>query len=213
MDMESGNIELFERYRKLKARFQHHQKRIFFVLSLFLVVTIAWNVQKGIEELEQAAEKNTGFTLTEEPHEYIDIDITKLQERSPNIKYKKFIPKTSSLNRKIQVMNIEKLYAKIKPLLDQEQWICIHLRNFGVDYDITMFRDGVNKTIIDPVIEQVSETYELIPEIGIDGMKKYAKRPTELRIRHVDKNMTYDNEILLSGNDAICFSHYQGITI
>lgn len=208
MDLEYGK-EIIGKYNGL---YKKHKNKVWYMTSLFVVVTLAVILKQSIQiDIDESVASGSGFSLDEAGPELITlkkhvIDVKIDKESS----FKKFQVKQNRLNRMIQTKNLANVFEEVYQHVLIENWECIHLKHFGVPYDIILFFDP-NITMLEPKITQISDEFILQQEIGIDNVRKYIKRPSELSVEYLQDDLETMVSKRLEGDAAACFSYYYNI--
>lgn len=208
MDIEYGKSVLSE-YRKL---YKKYSKKIWFLAVFFTVVTLAIIVEKSFRSIEKSVENNSGVSFTEDPPEPLNFDETSMIPILPekNVVYRDFVLKTSPLNKMLQKHSLNMLHNKTMNILIKNQWDCVHLRHFGLNYDILVFKSK-NITVVNPEIIHISDEMQVKHELGLDNTRRVVKRPISISLNFIDKDLETQKNLTLSGNDAACLSYYKNI--
>jgi hypothetical protein len=167
-----------------------------------VVVTAIIIVKLGFRNADTVIEQATAFTLDEEV--YVPF---KLGELDLKINDKTAVPypiKTSHANWKLQSFNLIATREQLEQYFSTSGWTCLHLRNFGIEYDITVMD---NVTIVNPAIVQESKQKRNIKEIDINGETTHAKRPVWIEIDFYNEKLQR-NVVKLYNDQAACFLHY-----
>lgn len=203
-DPEYGSVRMNKKLKRIYDYINVNKRKVKSVLLTVVVVTISLLVRYSFDNVEKIND-NRIITFDEPPYEIVEIyDInTKIVDRENVIQ---FPIKTSLINKKLQIMNIESIENQIKRYLEETGNICIHARFFGCIYDILVFN---NVTVINPDVISLSNTKRNVQEKDIDGVVKFSKRSTHVTLNYIDKHMEYKQKQVLSGNQAICFQFYE----
>lgn len=202
-DLEYGKVTLSKQMQKFAYYYRKNEKRIKYFGIGFIVLTLALIVKLGINNVDSVVEAATAITLDEaafQPFKWSQTININVDSKS----VKKFPIKGSHINIKLQSLNILKFKEHVMDYLKKGNYICIHARHFDVPYDIIVFQ---NITLVNPVIEQESDTYYYIKELSLDGTTTRQKRPTSLDIVYYDEGLNRQY-ITLFNNQAACFAHY-----
>lgn len=203
-DPEYGSVRMNKRLKKVYDYVSVNKSKIKTFFFTFIVVTVSLLVRYSFDNVEKITE-NRIITLDEEPYEIFELKHinTEVIDRDSVVQ---FPIKTSIINRKLQIMNLESVENQIRGYLNESENICIHARYFGCKYDILVFQ---NVTMINPEVLSVSNIKRNVQEKDVEGNVKFSKRSTQLNINYVDKNMEYKYRQNLYGNQAICFQFYE----
>lgn len=201
-DLEYGVQAWKEQYKhviKNVNKYKMYKKQI---LLSFLFITFAIGIKIGISNIDRVVQAGSGITLEELPYKSFKLKpvTTSYVETSEH-----FDIKDSLVNRKMQKMNIDIAGEEAREFLKETGNICVHLKQFGVKWDIMVFE---NITVINPIIISESTTRKNIPQIGLDGTKTWASRPTSIYIKHYDDKLDYVYTHLWD-NQAFCFAYYE----
>ena len=109
------------------------------------------------------------------------------------------------VNRRMQIINLEMVTEKIHTFLENTKNICVHVKQFGVKFDILVFD---NITMINPEVISEGKEIKNIPQIALDGSKSWASRATKLYVKHYNEKLEYIYSELYN-NQAFCFAFYE----
>ena len=201
VDLEYGHKFWNLKYKniiKYYKRFDKHKRGI---SISFMIISIALIVKLGFFNIDSIIKSNSILTLEETTYTPFSLgNLNKeLVKNSEN-----YIIKDSSVNRHLQSINLEFIKDEVQFFLKETNNICIHLKQFGVKYDILVFN---NITIINPEIISEGENIKNVPQINLNGEKIWAKRKTKVRLKYFNEklNLVYDD---LYNEQAFCFFYY-----
>lgn len=203
VDLEYGGNGFSKNIKLLITRYHTNRTKIKYTVFSLLIVTIAVIVKVGFISLNDVVVATNTITLDESP--YVPFvwneEITTYVSDRGVVKYPK---KTSSVNWKLQALNIYQFSNHVMGYLEASENICIHCRHFGVPYDILVFKD---KVMVSPVVTDESDQMVYSRETSLNGSVTRVKRNEWIEVMYY--NMEMEKEVTrLVGNDAICFSHY-----
>lgn len=201
-DLEFGVQVWRDQYKnviKNVNKYKMYKKQI---LLSFLFITFAIGIKFGMSNIDRVVQTGSAITLEEQPYKSFKLGslITTKVETSEH-----FDIKDSLVNRKMQKVNVEIASDEAKTFLKDSGNICIHLKQFGVKWDIMVFE---NVTVINPQIISEGTSRKNIPQIGLDGSQSWASRPTNIYIKHYNEKLEYVYTHLWD-NQAFCFAYYQ----
>ena len=201
-DLEFGGKFWSEKYKnitKLYTKFKRHKLRF---ITLLTVVSLSLIIKWGLTNVDRVVGSATAISFEETPYKPIELGQIDVKTKITDVE--QYEIKDSIINRKIQKMNIDIITNEIIEFLKNTRNICIHIKHFGVKYDILVFH---NLTMINPQIISESKTRKNIPEISIDGEQTWSSRSTDMYIKYYNANLelTYTN---LFFDQAYCFAYY-----
>lgn len=208
MDIETGKL-IQNEYKRIKSFIKDNKTMIKVFLLASLVFFLAFMFETTRNNLDHVVHKNSGFTINEEPYHPISLSETIVFHRSHG-NYKKVINYNSIVNQKLQLANFNKIHEKVASELKKNEWECIHLRYYDIEYDIVTF---ANFTLIEPTIVKTNGRWTHIEEIDLNGDKSFQKRPVGLTIKALSHTNMSMIELELENDMAICFSHYYNLSI
>lgn len=203
-DLEFGTVYVTEKVKRVVDMYKKNEHRIKFVVIGFVAVTVALILKYAAYNVDHVIDTATAITLDEDT--YIPFQMS--AEMIPSIEdtqSQKFPIKVSQVNWKMQTLNIVRARNRIWEYLDEANQECIHLRHFGVPYDIVVFR---NITLINPEVTRESPQQKKIKEMSLDGTVNRKSRPMSLDVAYYDEALTYQKTTLW-GSQSYCFSHYE----
>lgn len=201
-DLEFGVQVWREQYKTLinnVNKYKLYKKQI---LVTFLFITFAIGIKLGLSNIDRVVQTGSAISLEEQPYKSFKLGslITSKVETSEH-----FEIKDSLVNRKMQKINIEMASEEARDFLEKSGNICIHLKQFGVKWDILVFE---NVTIVNPQIISESNSRKNIQQVGLDGTQTWASRPISVYVKHYNEKLdfVYTN---LWENQAYCFAYYE----
>lgn len=203
-DLEFGPIVLTAKMKRFVAWFKRHQHNMKYFIISFVFLTIAIIIKFGFRNIDSVIESATAITLDEPVYTpfVLTDEIIPVVEKKSVIR---FPFKESHINWKLQTLNLVQSRNQVLIYLEQVGYTCIHLRHFGVPYDILVF---TNMTVVNPEVIEESEEYQMIKEYDLDGTTKRSKRPTYIKIAYLDESLN-KKSVTLFGDQAVCFAHYE----
>jgi hypothetical protein len=200
-DPEYGSVKLHKNYKKVLEFVQNNKRKIKTITIAFFVMTCAILIRFAYDNTDNI--KNNVITLDEEVYTIFDLsEFDPKVERSFTVD---FPIKTSLVNQRLQKLNIETAETKVREFLKESGYDCIHLRHFGVVYDMIFFN---NVTMINPEVVKLSENKVNKKEENLNGEIHFAKRSTSVIVNYIDKDLEKQYGEKLWGNNAICFQFY-----
>lgn len=160
----------------------------------------------GYSEVDNIIEHSASRVVTLDEESYKPFTMSK--EIIKKVETKESIPfviKTSSINWKMQSLNLIQVRDRIMEYLKELNYICLHARHFNVPYDIIVFE---NITMVDPMVEWESEVKSTITEVALDGTTRHVKRSNQLRVSFIDEYLKHQT-LTLDKFQSACFSHYE----
>lgn len=204
-DLEFGKVSLSRKVKWLVDMYRKNENNMRYIIISFVIVTVALIIKFAFYNLDSVV-KNTGGVIT------LDEDVYKPFKMSteiiPNVDGRasiRFPVKESQVNWRIQTLNIVQARAQAVSFLENSGFLCVHLRHFGVPYDIMVFQ---NATMVNPSVIAESDEQILRNELTLSGKTIRKKRPTWIKIAYKDESLT-DNVVTLWGWYATCFAHYE----
>lgn len=201
-DLEYGLQSWKDQYKTLIKHVNKYKRYKKQILSSFVFITIAIGIKIGLSNIDRVVHAGSGITLEETPYKSFKLQplTTSYVDTSEH-----FDIKDSLVNRKMQKINIEMVGDEARSFLKDSGNICVHLKQFGVKWDILIFE---NSTIINPQIISEGSSRKNIPQIGLDGSQTWASRPTNIHIKHYNENLDLVHSHLWN-NQAFCFAYYE----
>lgn len=186
--------------------YKRHEHRLKYILLSSFIVTVAMIVKYASYNVENVIVAATAITFDEKTYEQFTLSpeiipvLTDEQKAS-----QKFPIKGSQVNWKMQTVNVVQARNVVWEYLDTAKHECIHLRHFGVPYDIIVFR---NVTMVNPDVVEESPVSKKIKEMALDGSVSRKSRPTWITVGYYTEALVY-KVITLWGAQAYCFAHYE----
>jgi hypothetical protein len=202
-DIEFGTVYVSGKVKWLVNLYKSNDRKIRYIAVSFFVVTVALVIKFAFYNIDTVINSTGIITFDEDvyiPFKLSD-EIIPHVDGFANIQ---FPTKDSSVNWKIQTLNLVQSRHRVVEYLINSGFSCIHLRHFGVSYDIIVFR---NITMVNPVVIGESPEKVSIKEMSLDGTICRKKRSIWLKIEYVDAALTKQG-IILTGDQSSCFSHY-----
>lgn len=204
-DLEFGGVHISRKVQKLVNLYKKNEHRIKYIIVSFCVVTVALMVKYASYNVDTVVESATAITFDEET--YTQFVLSK--EILPNVEsgagVRKFPIKGSKINWKMQTLNIVQARNKVWEYLDKAKQTCIHLKHFGVPYDILVFK---NVTMVNPEVLMESEEHKKIKEMSLDGSVNRKSRPIWIKVGYYSEALIYQTDVLW-GVQSYCFAHYE----
>jgi hypothetical protein len=205
-DLEFGPMSLTNNVKWLVKLYRSNEgPRVRYMVMSTVIITIALIIKYGFHNLDNVMD-HSASVITFDEDVYIPFRLS--SDISPRVDSKasiEFPIKESKVNWKIQTINLIQSRSHVVVYLDKLGYVCIHLRHFGVPYNIMVFK---NITMVNPVV--VGESDEMVSkkEIALDGTIVRKRRPLWLKISHRDESLTH-RTVVLYGDQATCFAHYE----
>jgi len=201
-DLEYGLQSCRYQYKTLIKHVNKYKTYTKQILFSFLFITLAIGIKIGLSNIDRVVYAGSAVTLEEQPYKMFKLKplITHYVETSEH-----FDIKDSFVNRRMQKNNIEMTGEEARSFLKDSGNICVHLKQFGVKWDILVFD---NITIINPQIISEGSSRKNIPQIGLDGSQTWASRPTNIYIKHYNENLDFVHSHLWD-DQAFCFAYYE----
>lgn len=204
-DLEFGKVTISKKVKWLVDMYRKNENNMRYIIISFVVVTLALIVKFAFYNFDTVVQTTGVITLDEDVYKPFKMT----PEIIPDVGDKKasiqFPIKDSTVNWKIQTINIVQARAQAVSYLEKAGYTCIHLRHFGVPYDIIVF---ANVTMVNPLVLAESEEQVVRKEVTLDGKTLRKKRPTWIKVSYRDESLT-QQEVTLWGWQATCFAHYE----
>lgn len=203
LDLEFGKLHVNKNIEKLINYVKNNVTKLKKMFMLFVVATIFLIVKKSIHSIDDVCADGSAITLNEEPYQsfHLNEDIDLNVDSST----RKFVLKTSHVNRRMQFFNLNYELEKINKYLDVHGYVCLPMKYFGVNYDIIVFQ---NLTMINPYLEETTLEEKFIQEQDLKGNIKMIKRSNGLKISYYDDKLENIQSTWLWYDQAYCFAHY-----
>lgn len=184
--------------------YRNNEHRLKFIVLSSIVVTVALIVKYASYKVESVLETATAITLDEETytHFVLSPEIIQVVEGAG---IRKFPIKLSKVNWKMQTLNIVHARNHVIKYLDNGKQTCIHLKHFGVPYDILIF---TNLTMVNPEVLMESDELKKVKELSLDGSVTRKNRPTWIKVGYFTEALVYQVTYIW-GAQSYCFAHYE----
>lgn len=199
-DLEYGVVTFSKRVQFL-IKNKHKLKN--FIVA-FLILSIALVIKFAFYNIDNVIESASVVTLDEDVYKPFKLTKEIILDVGDKATIQ-FPTKNSQINWKIQALNIAQGRAQVLDYINKVGFVCLHMRHFGVQYDIIVFK---NVTMVNPVVVDESEEKIMRQEETLSGKKSRKKRPIWIKIKYKDESLI-DQVITLWNNQAACFAHYE----
>jgi hypothetical protein len=206
-DLEVGPINISQKVKNVVDLYKRHESRIKYIIFSSLVVTTAMILKYASYNVDTVIEAATAITFDEKTYEPFSMTpelITSLSSEQRAVS-RDFPIKGSQVNWKMQTINIVQARNVVWEYLDVAKQECIHLRHFGVPYDIIIFK---NVTMVNPSVLAESDERIKVKEMALDGTVSRKSRPTWIKVGYYTEALTYQVETIW-GTQSYCFAHYE----
>lgn len=204
-DLEFGGVYISRKVQKLVNLYRKNEHRIKYILISFCVVTTALIIKYASRNVDSVIESATAITFDEETYTPFVLSNEILSTVESGIGVRKFPIKGSKINWKMQTLNIVQARNKVWEYLGKAKQTCIHLKHFGVPYDILVFN---NITMVNPEVLMESDEHKKIKEMSLDGSVNRKNRPIWIKVGYYSEALIYQS-IILWGAQSYCFAHYE----
>jgi hypothetical protein len=203
-DLEFGTIKFSQKVRWLVNLYNKNKHRLRHIIFAFVVVTLGLIVKFAFYNIDDVVASASAITLDEEVYTPFKLS----QEMIPDVGERtsiQFPIKTSNINWKMQALNLAQGRAHVLKYIEEVGFICIHMRHFGVPYDILVFQ---NMTMVNPVVLDESEEKIMRQEVTLAGKKSRKRRPIWIKVKYLDEALSEKTSTIWN-NQATCFAHYE----
>lgn len=185
-------VHWIERHRK-------HMKHIWITIVALTILLLAKHMKLSFDHFESAR-----AALSLEESAYHPFQLGKLQLTVVNKTSIKFPLKRSHINREMQRLHLQEIHHRVAIYLNETSQLCMHLRHYEVPYDILFFH---NETIINPYVEDESESTIRVKETSLDGTSKRQNRPLWIKLSYYNATLQY-NTVTFNNDASFCIAHY-----
>jgi hypothetical protein len=201
-DLEFGGKYWTKKYKNVINYYKRYKKHKKQFLTAFIVITFGVVIRWGFSNVDRVV--NAGSAISFEESVYKPFTLEPINQNP--VKYsKRFVVKESMVNRRMQILNLEMVTEEIHKFLKDTGNICVHVKQFGVKFDILVFE---NITMINPEVISEGKEIKNIPQIALDGSKSWASRTTKLYVKHYNEKLEYIYSEIYN-NQAFCFAFYE----
>lgn len=201
-DIELGPMLMTDKVKWLVDMYRKNEGKLRYIIISCAVVTIALVIKYAFYNMDAVIE--TAGVITFDEDVYTPFKLTNELITDVGRASIQFPVKDSPVNWKIQTLNLVQSSQFVVDYLTNAGFNCVHLRHFGVSYDIIVFK---NVTMVNPAVLKESPEKLNVKEMSLDGTVNWKKRPVWLKIAYVNEALE-KQEVVLTGDQAICFSHY-----
>jgi hypothetical protein len=206
-DLEGGPMDISKKVKEMVDLYKRYEHRMKYILISALVVTVALILKYASYNVDSVIETATAITFDEKTYERFTLSpelMTVLSDEERG-RSQKFPIKGSQVNWKMQTLNIVHARNIVWAYLSGANQECIHLRHFGVPYDIIIFK---NVTMVNPDVLEESPNHRKIKEMSLDGTVSRKSRPDWVKVGYYSEALTYQVSTLW-GSQSYCFAHYE----
>lgn len=203
-DIEFGGIKFSKKVKWLVSLYDKNKHRLKHIIFAFIGVTLALIVKFAFYNMDDVVASASVITLDEDVYKPFKLSKDIILDVGDKATLQ-FPLKSSQINWKIQALNIAQGRSHVLNYIEEAGFVCLHMRHFGVPYDILVFR---NLTMVNPVVLGESEEKIMRQEETLAGKKYRKKRPKWIKVKYVDESLV-EQTITLWGEQATCFAHYE----
>lgn len=203
-DLEFGPIKIPAELRRVIDLLRKNRNAARQALLITAAFTVALVLRYGYLNIESVIERATAVTLDEAPYEPFMMS-PHIMNEAP-VASEKFPLKTSHVNWRMQAHNIAFARGVALEYLENAGYLCVHLRHFGVPYDILVFRNGT--VMVNPEVEREGQLSVMVQEVSLAGDIARKRRATSLDVTYLDQSLNRQRGSL-DQEDAFCFAHYE----
>jgi hypothetical protein len=203
VDLEYNSAFVNEQYKTTIKWIKRTQHKIKPFLFAFLVITLSLMVRFGQKHLDVIADAATAITMDETsytPFKLLDEVSHDLDTKSGT----KFPIKSSTVNKRMQISNLIDAEATVRSFLQRSRNICVHLRSWGVEYDVLFFS---NFTAVNPIVVKESDERTNVRQTTMQDEVVWADRATSIHINYNDVELR-SSSVTLYYDNAYCFAFY-----
>lgn len=202
-DLEFGGVYVSRKVQNFVKLYKKNEHRLKYIFISSFIVTIALLLKYASHNVDSVIETATAITFDEETYSQFMLSPEIIPVVDGGIR--KFPIKGSKVNWKMQTLNIVQARNHVWEYLDKAKQTCIHLKHFGVPYDILIFS---NVTMVNPEVLSESSDHKKIKEMSLDGTVTRKSRPTWIQVGYYTEALTYQKAFIW-GAQSYCFAHYE----
>jgi len=203
-DLEFGIVAVSAKVKWLVDLYKKNEGKLRYIIFAVVGVTLALVIKFAFYNFDNVVGSSGVITFDESVYTPFKLSATMIPHTETKTSIQ-FPLKDNDANSKGQISNLVHARAHVVTYLESTGFCCIHLRHFGVPYDIIVFR---NLTMINPLVLNESPTRGYVNEMALDGTTSRKQRPVWLEISFINVALVKQS-VTLVGDQVKCFTHYE----